>query len=125
MRLWLTDYRIDNKPVWIGQISRDIGVKLTRHSKYLTTHHVAPDMDETRDNLVAETISAECISALGWADGVGAASSEKPRYNMTGDPYFTDGQRAVMFLSSETVPTSKVRRLTGHQQYLSKGLGGN
>jgi hypothetical protein len=30
MRLWLAPFRCEGQPVWVGQVSRDIGVKATR-----------------------------------------------------------------------------------------------
>ena len=38
LRLWLAPFTIDGLQVWVGQISRDIGIKLTTQSWYLTTH---------------------------------------------------------------------------------------
>ncbi len=32
LRLWLSPMRYQGKPVWVGQISRDIGIRLTFHS---------------------------------------------------------------------------------------------
>jgi hypothetical protein len=40
MRLWLAPVRVDGAEVWVGQISRDIGVRLTR--KTITTHKIDP-----------------------------------------------------------------------------------
>ena len=34
------------KPVWVGQISRDIGSRLTIHSSTFTTHKIDPDVDD-------------------------------------------------------------------------------
>jgi hypothetical protein len=34
-----------------------------------------------------------------------------PRQNLTGDPYFTDGLRLVVFLAPEPVAAEKVRNL--------------
>ncbi|HSJ01779.1 MAG TPA: LssY C-terminal domain-containing protein [Verrucomicrobium sp.] len=124
MRLWLTDWRIDGQPVWVGQISRDIGVRFTRHTWNLTTHRVAADVDESRDNLVAESISTQSAKALGWTKGVGMAPRDQPRHNLTGDPYYTDGLRAVVFLSSESVPTNKIRQLPGEAHALHEAVGG-
>ena len=47
LRLWLTPLRFEGKPVWIGQISRDIGVRLTWRT--ITTHKIDPDVDEARE----------------------------------------------------------------------------
>ena len=42
MRLWLAPFRFEDRPVWIGQVSRDIGVKITPKSPTLTTHVIDP-----------------------------------------------------------------------------------
>ena len=42
LRLWLAPFTIDGQRVWVGQISRDIGIKLTTQSWYLTTIVLAP-----------------------------------------------------------------------------------
>ena len=48
LRLWLSPMRYHGKQVWVGQISRDIGSRLTIHSPTLTTHKIDPDVDEAR-----------------------------------------------------------------------------
>ncbi len=52
LRLWLTPLRFQGKPVWIGQISRDIGVRFTPKTWNLTTHKIDPDVDDARDYLL-------------------------------------------------------------------------
>ena len=54
LRLWLSPMRYRGKPVWVGQISRDIGSRLTIHSPYLTTHKIDPDVDEARSALTED-----------------------------------------------------------------------
>lgn len=106
MRLWLTSLRVAGKPVWVGQVSRDIGVRLTTRSPFLTTHKVDPDVDEAREYLLQDMLWSNGISRWGLASGVGAAGSDQPRENLTGDPYFTDGKRLVLFISEtpKTIP---------------------
>ena len=36
MRLWLAPFSYEGKPVWVGQVSRDIGVMF--HWRTITTH---------------------------------------------------------------------------------------
>ena len=48
LRLWLAPFTIDGLQVWVGQISRDIGIKLTTQSWYLTTHLISPEVDQDR-----------------------------------------------------------------------------
>ncbi len=106
LRLWMSPLRYDGRPVWIGQISRDIGVRLTW--KTITTHKIDPDVDETREYLLEDLAYAQSVSAFGYVGGVGAASMEAPRGNLTGDPYFTDGLRLVLFVSGEPVAIDEI-----------------
>ena len=85
--------------VWIGQVSRDIGVRFTPKTWNLTTHRVDPDVDEARDYVIEDLLQAGRIEATGYAECVGPCDIASPRRNLTGDPYFTDGKRAVILLS--------------------------
>jgi len=111
LRLWLTPLSFDDQPVWVGQISRDIGVRSTSHTWHLTTHKIAPDVDETRDYLVSDLILSQALARFGWVKGVGAASANAPRHNLTGDPYYTDGLRVVLVLSHNPVTVDQVEQL--------------
>lgn len=109
LRLWLTSIRFYGKPVWIGQISRDIGVRFTTKTWNLTTHRIDPDVDESRDYVIEDLMEAERIDAVGYVDGVGECGPAAPRHNLTGDPYFTDGRRAVILLSESRAAPRFVR----------------
>ena len=109
LRLWMTPMRFEGKPVWIGQISRDIGVRFTW--KTITTHKIDPDVDDAREFLLEDLAYAQSLEAFGYVGGVGQASFDEPRENLTGDPYFTDGLRIVLFVSSKAVSIDEVQRL--------------
>lgn len=100
LRLWLTPWQFRGQTVWVGQISRDIGVRFTTKAWNLTTHRIDPDVDEARDYLVEDLLKAEHLKAVGYIEGVGACDVATPRHNLTGDPYFTDGKRVILLLSS-------------------------
>ena len=99
LRLWATNVRFDGKPVWIGQVSRDIGVRFTPKTWNLTTHQIDPDVDEARNYVLDDLLAAGRVARFGFVPGVEAASIGSPRHNLTGDPYFTDGFRAVAVLA--------------------------
>jgi hypothetical protein len=99
LRLWLTPLAFEGQPVWVGQISRDIGVRFTTRAWNLTTHRIDPDVDESRDYCIEDLSAAGRVRAAGYVGGVGACTTDAPRHNLTGDPYFTDGKRAVILLS--------------------------
>lgn len=103
MRLWLAPFRCQGKPVWIGQVSRDIGVKITDKSSTLTTHVIDPVVDESREYLLHSLLHHEAIEWFAFASGVGMATRDAPRFNLTEDPYFTDGMRMVVMLSRAPV----------------------
>lgn len=104
LRLWLSPLRFQGRPVWVGQISRDIGVRFTTKTWNLTTHRVDPDVDEARDYVVEDLLEAERVEAAAYVPGVGACDVGHPRHNLTGDPYHTDGKRAVILLAPERTP---------------------
>jgi hypothetical protein len=100
LRLWLTPLRFLGRPVWVGQVSRDIGVRFTLKTWNLTTHRIDPDVDEARDYVVEDLLEAERLAAAGYVGGVGACDASAPCRNLTGDPYVTDGKRAVVVVSA-------------------------
>ena len=98
-RLWLAPMTFRGQIVWIGQISRDIGVRFTR--KTITTHKIDPDVDETREFLIENLAYNQVLEKFAYVGGVGETPMDQPRGNLTGDPWFTDGLRVVLWVSSE------------------------
>ena len=111
LRLWLAPVTFKGLPVTIGQISRDIGSRFTTKSSTLTTHRIDPNVDDTRATLVQDFIYAQALKAYARGGGVGFVSPEAPRGNLTGDPWFTDGNRAVMVLTSEPTSVTEIEWL--------------
>jgi len=110
LRLWMTPYRYQGKPVWIGQISRDIGVRFT--TKTITTHKIDPDVDETREYLLEDLAYSQALARTGYVHGAGRAPIDEPRHNLTGDPYFTDGNRVVLWVSPNPVDIADIEFLS-------------
>lgn len=106
LRVWVTPLRLEGKPVWIGQISRDIGVHFTWRT--ITTHKIDPNVDETREFLVEDMAYAQSVLKIGYVGGVGEVPYDQPRGNLTGDPYFTDGRRVVMWISGEPTTIAEI-----------------
>jgi hypothetical protein len=104
LRLWRSPMRYHGKLVWVGQISRDIGSRLTIHSPTFTTHKIDPDVDEAARALTEDLVYSQGLRAIGFVGGVGAAPKDAPRKNLTTDPYYTGGLRIVLLFDKE--PTS-------------------
>jgi hypothetical protein len=92
-------------------VSRDIGVRLTDQTWNLTTHKIAPDLDFDRSYLLQDLLLSGLVERYGFVQGVRAAPATSPRTNLTGDPYYTDGLRAIVFLSDETTLPQNIKRL--------------
>lgn len=109
LRLWKAPVTLESTPVWIGQISRDIGVKLS--SKTFVTHKIDPYVDEALIYLMLDVAASEALGRVGFVEGVGASSQASPRVNYTEDPYYTHGLRGVMILSDDVVPIDGIEDL--------------
>ena len=109
LRLWLTDYLFNGKEVWVGQISRDIGVRFTWHTPTFTTHKIDPDIDEARTAFIEDMLFSQGLMRIGFEEGVGARTLADPGQNLTGDEYYTDGLRAVLEFESRPSNIEDVR----------------
>jgi hypothetical protein len=107
-RFWLTPIRYRGQPVFVGQISRDIGVKYTLKSPTISTHKIDADVDEARRYLLEDLAYSQALYRFGFVKGVGAAGRQSPRMNLVGDPYYTDGLRAVLFIAPRPLSLSDI-----------------
>lgn len=110
-RFWLAPFTFRGRQVWVGQVSRDIGVKLTPNSPSLTTHIIDPEVDLTREYLLHSLLDAGLVAGFGFVSGSRAATRDEPAVNLTGDPYFSDGLRLVIALSPHPRPYHEVRSM--------------
>ncbi len=108
LRLWLTPIRFRGKDVWVGAISRDIGVYFTTRAWNLMTHAIDPNVDEARNYLTEDLATARSVERIGWLRGVEPATSDNPHRNLMKAPYWTDGGRVVLLLSNEHVPPEDI-----------------
>ena len=120
LRLWQAPFTLEGKTVWIGQISRDIGIKLTTKSWSLTTHRVSAYVDQERDYLLQDLLLTGFVDRFGYVTGVGESSPDHARMNLTDDPYYTDGLRLVIFLGSEPHTPAQIQPLDWERPVLAK-----
>jgi hypothetical protein len=109
LRLWLTSIRFQGKEVWVGSISRDIGVHFTAKKGHFVTHKIDDDVDEVRNSFGEDMLFSQGLQKIGWAKGMPAVSSDKPRLNLGGDPYFTDGLLLVLLFHRRPISILEVQ----------------
>jgi hypothetical protein len=101
LRLWHAPFTFTGKPVWVGQVSRDIGVKF--HWRTITTHAIDGDVDDSRENVIGDLIQSGRMAGFTYVPGVGASDPDNLPRNLTGDRYHTDGYRGVAILQRSEV----------------------
>jgi hypothetical protein len=56
--------------------------------------------------VLEDLLEAQRVERIGYVRGVGECDRSDPRHNLAGDPYFTDGNRAIAIVSgSRTTAT--------------------
>jgi hypothetical protein len=117
LRVWLTPLRYKGADVWIGAISRDIGVYFTTRAWSLTTHAIDPDLDEAREALAEDLLLSQAVNTFGYVAGPGdAATRERPNRNLMHAKFWTDGLRAVFVFGEEATGLSDVKLLDWEQR---------
>jgi hypothetical protein len=108
LRLWMSDMKFRGEHVWVGTITRDIGVYFTLRTWNLTTHAIDPYVDEARGSIIEDFAGALAVSRFGYVEGVGAATPEEPHRNLMNAKWWTDGQRIVIELAPDRVPLEQI-----------------
>ena len=98
VRLWKSDELKDERPLWMGSATHDIGVELSRTTGQVT-HHIAPDVDAERDLLLAELTTAKRVLDVHWVDGYQTVLRGR---NGGGDPWHLDGRLPLITLVPST-----------------------
>ena len=97
IRIWNTGRKgTDKRPIWIGSVTKDTKVELAK-TNHLPTHHISPDVDAERALAVSELTQTGFVVGETTRPGFGKATQG---VNGGGDPYFTDGQVAVITLAN-------------------------
>jgi len=95
VRFWLVlEAGTDGRPVWLGAVTYDRGVGLSRYTGQVT-HHIGPNIDAERDLLMHDLSEAGMADELFQISGVGPTLFGR---NGGGDPYYTDGEIDVASL---------------------------
>lgn len=103
LRLWLAPVTVDGEPIWVGQISHYMARTFGRP-------RLDPDVDDARMYMMQNIWYSQGLRQFGWATGRDVVSIGSQRTNITGEGYFTDGYRVVLWLSGDPVSMLEVKR---------------
>lgn len=103
VRFWLAKgVAHDGRPVWLGDATFDLRAGMS-HRGLHPTHHIAPDVDEERDTLVANLVKAGQVATLFTVSGMGIRVES---HNAEGDRFDTDGEIAAVILAPGNFPVT-------------------
>lgn len=94
-------------PFFIGSATFDVSVGLS-HDTGQITHHIAPNVDAQRDELIGDLVKAGRVAKIYQVTGVGATINGR---NGEGDRYVTDGELSVAELAPESTKDASPERL--------------
>jgi hypothetical protein len=104
LRVWLSPWRYEGQNVFVGSLTRNIGLRHQPKRAYLVIHHkIDPAVDEIRELLLEEFISIGAVESVGWARAMDPVPPQTPKYNYFDDHWFTDGLLLVLMISGEPV----------------------
>jgi hypothetical protein len=108
VRLWSVLAKgADASPVWLGAVTFDSGVTLSRDTGQVT-HRIAPDIDTARGRLIGGLNNAHMVTAIYQMKGIGPTLDGR---NGEGDPYYTDGEIWVARLVNAGQETEKLAEM--------------
>ncbi len=113
VRLWLTPFRYEGEPVWVGQVVYDFTASLRRRRS--ERFAMESDVDEARNFLIQDFWYSQSVSQVTYTKAYEAVARARPISTFTGSSYFTNGYRAVVWLSEDPVALDDVVTLNWSQ----------
>jgi hypothetical protein len=98
LNVWLSPLRVQGLPVWMAQISHYVG-RTTGIGRALFDPRLNPDVDDARNYMLQIQWYSQGLQKYAWQSTGNSVPMEELRAVFSGSYFFTDGYRAVMWLS--------------------------
>jgi LssY C-terminus len=105
MWLWLSPMRVEGEPVWVGFVSRDLGLQRPSFKNHIV------DLDEMRSLFIQNLWYTQGIKKYGYVKGAGVSPISQPKKIFGNMSFITDGYRAVIWVSEKSVPLNEVEAM--------------
>jgi len=110
LSLWLAPIRTDGKEVWFAHMKHAIGQRYKINEIFFGSA-LDPDLDDGRNFLLQNLWYSQCLEALAYLDTGITFPVENPTVDFNDNPFFSDGVRAVLWLSGDPVILTETRNL--------------
>jgi len=107
LSLWLTPMRVGHEPVWLGQTVTAVGGSGKVGDNLL----VSPDIDTPYIYLMQNFWYSQSLTRIGFVRAGESVSSAAPIETFSGWRYYSNGVRAVLWLSEDPVGLDEVHNL--------------
>lgn len=98
LRVWLAPMLVDGETVWLGQVTNFVGQR-SYIEKVFFGAHLDPDVDDARVFLMQNIWYSQGLQSYAWSNAGKSFSFDQPGTDFNGNPFFTDGFRAVLWFS--------------------------
>lgn len=98
LRLWLAPMRVDGEAVWLAQATNFVGQR-SYIEKVFFDAHLDPDVDDARSFTLQNIWYSQGLQAFTFSQASGPIYFDQPRTDFNGNKFFSDGSRAVLWLS--------------------------
>ena len=115
LRLWLAPRLVDGETVWLGQVTNFVGQR-SYIEKVFFGAHLDPDVDEARGFLLQNIWYSQGLQSFAWSDTGKQVLFDQPGTDFNNNPFFTDGFRAVLWLSGTPYSMLDTARLDWDQE---------
>ncbi len=104
LRLWLSPITVDEIPVWIAQVGRDVPARSKSSGRLV-------DADDARTMLFQDLLLSQALGFFGIVKRGNAPLAVQSYEQLSGGTFFADGFRVVFGLGSEPTALADVERL--------------
>jgi len=84
-------------------------VKFNRRT--ITTHTIDPDVDDTRSGLATDIAYSQALVKIANVKGSLVSTMAATHYNLTPDPYLSNGLRTVLFFDKRPTTLDEIELL--------------
>jgi len=98
LRVWLAPMRVDGEMVWLGQVTNFVGQRSYIEQVFFGAH-LDPDVDDARSFLLQNIWYSQGLQSFASSNAGKSIPFDQPGTDFNGNPFFTDGFRAVLWFS--------------------------
>ena len=114
-------FLVNGETVWAAQTRNAVG-RLYDIGEYFLGIRMDPNADEGRNYLMQDLLYSQSIISFGWSQSGLKVPKEEPRSDFTGNVWFSDGYRMVVWVSGEPYSIGDIDNLRWDQHIRGKEL---